>query len=312
MLDAGEHQIAGSGEGRRSLEQLGVMALDPPQAGDQLPFKVFRLAVTEKGGEPFETLVVGRQGVGLLVVDHLQAVFDGAQEPVVRDELVGHLGPYAAGRGQGAHRIAGAGDAQARIAPAPDELLGLDEQLDCADAAGAQFYVVAGPGDLAAAAMGVDLALDRMDVLDRREVQVLAPQKGLQAVEEVRPGGRVAGHRPGLDHRRALPVLAGGLIIGLGGQYREGERGQSGIGTQPQIGAKDVALRGALLHRADQVAGETDEALLQAVGIGGLDPFLVVEHDQIDVAGVVEFVPAELAHAEDDEARAVPGPRRVG
>ena len=66
----------------------------------------------------------------------------------------------------------------------------------------------------AAAAMGVDLALDRMDVLDRGEIEMLAPQEGRELGEERGAGVAVAGHRPRLDQGGALPVLAGALVIG--------------------------------------------------------------------------------------------------
>ena len=42
----------------------------------------------------------------------------------------------------------------------------------------------------AAAAMGVDLPLDRMDVVDRREVQMLAPDERRQIGEEGPPAAR--------------------------------------------------------------------------------------------------------------------------
>ena len=64
------------------------------------------------------------------------------------------------------------------FAAAGDQLLGLDEELDLADAAAAELDVVAGDGDLLVAAMGVDLALDRVDVGDGREVEILAPDEG--------------------------------------------------------------------------------------------------------------------------------------
>ena len=85
-------------------------------------------------------------------------------------------------------------DAQRAQPAAPDQLLGLGEELDLADAAAAELDVVALDRDLAAALVRLDLALDRMDVLDRREIEVLAPDKRLQLGEET--PRRDAGRRP--------------------------------------------------------------------------------------------------------------------
>ena len=68
--------------------------------------------------------------------------------------------------------------------PAEDQLLGLGEELDLADAAAAKLDVVAADGDVAVALDGVDLALDRMDVLDGREIQMLAPNERPEPTQE--------------------------------------------------------------------------------------------------------------------------------
>src|SRR3546814_9037507 len=89
-----------------------------------------------------------------------------------------------AARGQAGERLGGARRAQRRVAAAPDELLGLREELDLADAVAPQLDVVAVDGDHRAALVGVDLPLDGMDVLDGPEVQMLAPDEGPQHVEK--------------------------------------------------------------------------------------------------------------------------------
>ena len=62
-------------------------------------------------------------------------------------------------------------------------------------------------------------------------------------------------------------------------------------------------------QQADELAGQVLEELAvgdrpRAVGLA----LAVVEEDQVDVAGVVQFAAAELAHAQDDE----PGRPAVG
>src|SRR5437868_15413230 len=126
-------------------------------------------------------------------------MLDPAEEGIGGGELIGDEVLDAFGLGESPERVAGRGDAQLRQAAAPDELLGLREELDLADAAAAELDVVAGDGDAAAAAMRVDLALDRVDVLDRREIEMLAPQERPQLAQEGGSGGAVAGHRARLD-----------------------------------------------------------------------------------------------------------------
>src|SRR5216684_2911374 len=82
--------------------------------------------------------------------------------------LGGRLGGDVVGGGERPQRLAGATQPERRIAAAEDQLLGLGEELDLPDAAAAEFQVVSEHAHRAAAAIGVDLALDRMDVVDRR------------------------------------------------------------------------------------------------------------------------------------------------
>ena len=73
---------------------------------------------------------------------------------------------------------------------APDQLLGLGEEFDLADAAAAELDVVAADGDVAMALDRVDLALDRVDVLDGGEVEVTAPDERAQSFRNSAPDSR--------------------------------------------------------------------------------------------------------------------------
>ena len=131
--------------------------------------------------------VVGRlgQALGLGVVEHLQPVLERA----VGDVGVGERGgggavdPALVGeRGQRGQRLA---LAQLRVAAADDELAGLGEELDLADAALAELEVVAGHPDRAGEALvGADAAAHVLGVLDRGEVEVAAPDERAEALEE--------------------------------------------------------------------------------------------------------------------------------
>ena len=73
-----------------------------------------------------------------------------------------------------------------------------------------------GTVDLLVAAHGVNLPLHRMNVGDRRVVEIFAPDERRELGEEALAEREVAGDGPRLDHRRALPVLAERLVIGEG------------------------------------------------------------------------------------------------
>ena len=148
--------------------------------------------------------------MGLLVGHHLQAVFDHAQEPVGGVEIVARLGADPAALGERLERPQRLAAAQLGMPAAGDELLGLHEELDLADAAAAELDVVALDRDLLVAAIGVDLALHRMDVGDRGVVEIFAPDEGRELCEERLAGGDIAGAGARLDQRGALPVLADG------------------------------------------------------------------------------------------------------
>jgi hypothetical protein len=246
--------------------------------------------------------------VGLLILDHLQAVLEPAQESVGLGELLGGARVDTAGLFQRGEGLGGARVAQARIAAAVDQLLGLGEELDLADAAAAKLDVVARQGDFGAALVGVNLALDGVDVLECPEVQVLAPDERLELAQEGLAQGQVAGHRPRLDHGRPLPVLAHAFVVG---QRRiDGQRQRHGgrVGPQAQVDPEDVAVAGALLHQRDQVAGQAHQGLLGRASAAIIDPRRVEQHDDVDVGGVVELAGPELAHGENHHAAVLERP----
>src|SRR5579883_3490638 len=150
-----------------------------------------------------------------------------------------------------------------------------------------------------------------MDVLDRREVEVLAPEEGAQLREKSGARRAVAGHGARLDEGGALPILAGALVIGEGSADRQRGRGRGGIGPQPQIRTEDVAVAGTLLHQSHQILRQTSEKLRRAALTAIAYLIELEQHDEVDIARIVELACAELAHAEHDESAVVLGCGRV-
>src|SRR5690606_6115897 len=119
-----------------------------------------------------------------------------------------------------------------------------------------------------ASVMRIDLALDGMDILDRREVEILAPHEGPKAVEEARARDTVSGHLTGAAHGGALPIPSDALVIRLCRPDGEGDRGRAGVGAQAQIDAEDGAILGPYGQERDEIAREIDEGALNADRFG--------------------------------------------
>ena len=81
--------------------------------------------------------------MGLLVVHHLHAVLDGAQEAIGGFQLVRGLRRDPLRLRQRVEHGERAPPAELRVAPAGDQLLRLHEELDLADAAAPELEIVA-------------------------------------------------------------------------------------------------------------------------------------------------------------------------
>src|SRR5262249_25441181 len=142
-----------------------------------------------------------------------QAVLDRTQELVGGGEVIARLAVDPAAIGQYSERVERLPSAQLGMTAAGDELLGLHEELDLADAAAAELDVVALDRDLGMPAVGMDLPLHRVDVGDRGKIEILAPDEGRQPPQQRLAGGNVAGARSRLDPGGALPVLPDALVV---------------------------------------------------------------------------------------------------
>src|SRR6202035_3833197 len=94
-----------------------------------------------------------------------------------------------------------------------NQLLGLGEEFNFADAAAADFDIVALDRDLALTAKGLHLALHVMDIGKGREIEMLAPDERRDFRYQRLPGPGVAGTGPRLDHGGAFPGPPFPLII---------------------------------------------------------------------------------------------------
>src|SRR5215204_1209535 len=160
------------------FEQAGVMPLHAMKMGQESFGKSIPVREADKAGKSFQAVAIGWQRMGLLIVDHLQPMLNRTQETISDREIIPRLviDPAAMGeRRERGHRFP---PPQGGIAAARNQLLSLDEKFDLADAAAAELNVVPLNGDLAVAAIGMNLPLHVVNVGDRSEVEIFAPNEG--------------------------------------------------------------------------------------------------------------------------------------
>src|SRR3954468_17648327 len=166
-------------------------------------------AKAEETREPLELLALVRQRVRLLVGHHLQPVLDLAQESIRFAEIACRLAADPAALGQILQRDQRLPATQFRMASSGDELLGLDEEPDLANATAPELDVVTLDRDFVMALVGGHLALHGMHVGDRAIVKILAPHEGRDLAQKGFAKRKIARTGTGLDHGGALPVLPG-------------------------------------------------------------------------------------------------------
>ena len=291
--------------GRIALEQLAVMSLHDVEMAEQILRKGCPALIAEEVRKALDGLGIFGQRMGLLVRDHLQPVLDAAQELVSRRQFVKRPKGDPVAGGQDLQRVQRRTHPQFRVAAAGNELLRLREKLDLADAAAADLDVMAFDRDLALAAIGLHLPLHVVDVGKRGKIQMLAPDERRKFCDQRLARFGVAGAGARLDHRGALPGPPFPLVIMQRrlGRHRHLRRGR--IGPQAQIDAEHIAVAGALLQQAGQRLRHAHEERRRLDvgdqrGRGGIE-----KHDQVDVAGIVQFARAHLAHREHDQAGAL-------
>ena len=169
--------------------------------------------IAQESGEARHRLGIVRQRVGLLVRHHLQPMFDPPQEFIGRGQLVARLERDPVTRRQHPQRIQRRPHPQFRMTSAGDQLLGLREEFDFADAAAPDLDIVALDRDLALPAIGLHLPLHVMHVGKGCEIQMLAPDEWRDFRDQRLAGPGVAGAGPRLDHGRAFPGAPFPLVI---------------------------------------------------------------------------------------------------
>ena len=163
---------------------------------------------------------------------------------------------------------------------------------------------MAGDDDALVAAHSVDLPLHRMNVGDRRIVEIFAPDERGEVGEEALAERDIARRRARFDERGALPVLADRLVVGVGAQGGQGDWRRGRIGPQAKVDPEHVAVARSLLQQARERLGHAHEQLRRLRSFRNRGRRGVVEHDKIDVARIIELARAVLAERQHDHAGA--------
>src|SRR5215469_3546884 len=242
-----------------SFEQPDVVPFDIAQMRHQHILKIVARVKPEKSRKHIECLGGCRKGMDLFVSHHLQAMFDGTQNIVSGGELIARLPIYPAVRCKRGERDESAALAQLGVAPAGNQLLGLNKEFNLANATSSKLDIVALDRDLAMTAIGVDLLLHFMDMGNRGVIEIFAPDERRQLMEKLFTGGKIAGTGTRLDQRRALPVLTAALVIVECRGGRNCNLRRRWVRPQPQINSEYVSIPGPGLQDLDKISGQADE-----------------------------------------------------
>ena len=249
-----------------------------------------------------EPIALGRQAVLLAVVDHLHAMLGGAQRAIsVADRRRdGRVEPV--GKGQRGQRSQRRRRAQARVAPAVDELLHLGKELGLANAAAPALEVIAGAEPLALGEMVADAQRNVANFVDRPEIERAAPDERLDLGEEALAQRHIARRGPRANERRALPRQRRAFIIRNRRPHRQHDRRHFGRRAKPQVDPRDIAVAGPLLEQFDQPPAIAHRRFAGIVARAARHGRGVEQQNQVDIGGIIELAAAQFAKCEHRHA----------
>ena len=230
------------------LEQSLVMSLDRRKRGKHRLGKPIGIGVPRQRRDAVKLRRIARDYMGLQIGDHLQPVLHPAQKKVGPREIVGGVARDPSAVGQSSQGFECATRAKFGVAPTGDELLGLGEELDIANAAAPEFDVMARHRDGVMPFERMYAPFHGVNVGDRRVVEIFPPNEGRELAQESLPRLEIAGDDARFDESGAFPVLAEALVIGEACVCGECNLRGARIGAKPQVGAEHVAVRRMLLH----------------------------------------------------------------
>ncbi len=308
----GQHQVdfrrgrgvVGESVMQEVVQHLSVHLRDPPVivrkglAGRGLA--VGRIAHADR--QSAQLRGVGRQLMRLQIEHDLQAMFQFPQEAVIFRQQRTFLIGEATRRRQAVDGLEGIDVADVLQVAAVEELEELNGEFDVPNAPSTCLdvgvFFAGGPRAL------FDAAFQRFDARNIRQAQIHAIQPRLELLQKKVAEIEVPGHRSSLDKCLAFPGAAQDVVVVQGLFHAQRQRALSPVGSQAEVDAVSDPQRRIFAQQLHHVPNHQREKIaigLPPPAIGF--PFDIVDEDQVDIAGVIQFHPSQLAHSQGDESR---------
>ena len=240
------------------------------------------------GQPPHGLLVAGfGQHVGALEPLQLQAVLEQSQELIGRSEIRGVVASDVPARAQRRERVDGRRHVQRLVVAAVDQLQQLDRELDVAQSARAELEL-AGPDP--GGHEFLDASAHRLDLGDEVLAFAGRPHHRHQRRHVLRAEFCVAHRRAGLQQRLELPRLGPPLVVRHMGFQRAD---QLAAACPPAAAPASTSKKASPANR-----------IISPGQPGGDRVGLLADEDDVDVADVVQFARAALAHRDDGQPAA--------
>ncbi len=232
--------------------------------------------------------------MGLEVADHLQAMLQPSKEPIRAGQGLGVVLGHVPLSGQDCERAEGVRLPEPFVATAVDDLEELDGELHVADPAPPTLDL----GSRLAPGSYVLLQADLhpADLLDGLRGKLLAIDERGDHLHEGLPQLEVAGHRPGLAQGLPFPGHRLRLVVRTHRGKGASERPSPAPGAKRRIDPERDALGRHLGEQADDLRG---------LSLGPVAPLRLsscpasLGHEEhVDVRGVIELGPSELAQTD--------------
>ena len=269
-------------------------------------------------GDPQQVVVLRGQNVCLLVVQILDAVFCPTQKDIGLRQCFGHGRAHAARACQLRQRVQRGAQPQFGKLAATHHLQQLYDEFDFADAAARDFDVVGTfrPPRAAGNGMVANLVVQHPQRFVHIEVQIAPKDKRQHHMAQLAARVVVDGcpwrHDTAFHPGKAFPLAPLHLQV-VGERFQRCDDGAGvAVGAQRQVNAKDKAVLSGFADQLVQALGRFGEIFLKADAVAarkraglarcacGLAVGLV-QIDQVDIAGNIQFACAQLAHAHDPE-----------
>ena len=266
-----------------------------------------------------EIFPFARQELRLLIVHVLERMLDVSKPDVVIFQHLRHLGrehAFFAEARQHRERLLAA---KPHVAAPADHLQRLRDEFDFPNAAASELHVRAREVSLRLAArrFGAKRLVEFRKRTDRAEVEVFAENEGTnEALDRVRSAFELLGtrkdggaHHAALEPGEALPIAPLGVEVLFEHVARAHDRARVAVGAKPHVDAKDEARSPDVVQGGQNPPRESFVKFRNRERAPRVGKFrrwagfavFVVEEDEVDVGGDVEFAAAELAHADHDE-----------